>query len=37
MVLSWEVLVYDSYWMVGCSFVLDGILVMVKFGGKNSW
>jgi hypothetical protein len=30
MVLSWKVLMYDSYWMASCSFVLDGILVMVE-------
>jgi hypothetical protein len=29
-VLSWEVLMYDNYWMVSCFFMLDGILVMVE-------
>ncbi len=28
--LSWEVLMYDNYWMTDCSFELDGILVMVE-------
>ncbi len=29
-VLSSEVLMYDSYWMTSCFFVLDGILAMVE-------
>jgi hypothetical protein len=30
MVLNWEVLMYDNYWTVNCSFVFDEILVMVE-------
>jgi hypothetical protein len=30
MVLSWEVLMYDGRWVLGCSFVLNGLLAMVE-------
>jgi hypothetical protein len=35
MVLSWEVLMYDGHWMVGCSFVLMEFLQQWKLGGNN--